>query len=378
MEGLRLSDTAVQEVADFPSSSQKEPVLNQVHVHVAGRTAMFLNNWKCITSDTFVLTCVQGVVLRFLTPPCMRAVPSDFPMKPSEQAIVDTEIGKLLSKGAIKEVMPVSGQFLSNIFVIPKKSGGFRTIINLKKLNWFLDTPHFKMENLLSFLLCIRQGMYMTSLDLTDAYFTLPIHEDFRKYLRFSWRGCLFEFQVLCFGLSPAPFIFTKVMKPVFTALRKAGICASYYIDDSIFANRDSEDLVAQTQHALELLESLGFVVNRQKSSLVPTTKIKHLGFIIDSVDMTVSLPQDKLDRLVASSSVLLKAPSVSVRQLAQFIGLIVSSFMGILHGQLHYRALEVFKSQCLLFDPSFERKVSLPEAVCEELLWWRDLCLYF
>ena len=59
----------------------------------------------------------------------------------------------------------------------------------------------------------------MISIDLTDAYFSLPIAKRSRKFLRFQWRDMLLEFQCLCFGLSLAPYFFTKVMKPVFSRL---------------------------------------------------------------------------------------------------------------------------------------------------------------
>jgi len=303
----------------------------------------------------------------------MHRMPPDVLMNKQDMLLVDAEIQAMLVKGAILRVLPCQDQFLSNIFLVPKKSGGMRPIINLKKLNEFIHAPHFKMEHLLSFLPCIRQGMYMTSLDLSDAYFTLPVDKDFRKYLRFQWKGVLYEFQCLCFGLSSAPYIFTKVMKPVFTSLRKDGILSSYYIDDSIYANSNAHMLSSQTLQAKQLLESLGCIVNEKKSSMVPSTSIKHLGFIIDSIQMKVFLPQDKVDRLVRVCRNLLSKSSIILRQLAEAIGLFVSSFLAILHGQLHYRSSEMFKIALLKANPSYDQTVHLPAKVKLELEWWCD-----
>jgi hypothetical protein len=54
--------------------------------------------------------------------------------------------------------------------VIPKKSGGFRHIVNLKSLNKFIRYEHFKMENLETARFLLRKGDWMAKLDLKDAF----------------------------------------------------------------------------------------------------------------------------------------------------------------------------------------------------------------
>ncbi|VDI48589.1 Hypothetical predicted protein [Mytilus galloprovincialis] len=56
----------------------------------------------------------------------------------------------------------------------------------------------------------ILPGMWTTSLDLSDAYFHIPISQTYRKYLRFVWNNKVFQFKALPFGLSTAPLAFTK------------------------------------------------------------------------------------------------------------------------------------------------------------------------
>lgn len=349
------------------------PVLSATNddmVRIAGRTALFVHNWRSLTNDIFVLTCVEGIELSFLSEPVQYKLPCDFAMEDCEKVLVDQEIDAMISKGAIFEVDSCEDQFLSNIFLRPKKNGKMRPIINLKKLNKFISTPHFKMEHLLTFLPFI-QDMFLTSLDLKVAYFTFPIDPAYRRYLRFLWRGKIYEFQCLCFGLCSAPFIFTKVMKPVFSKLRKEGITSSFYVDDSLYGDRNRDSLVAKTQRAKDLLESLGFVVNSTKSSMVPSKTIVHLGFVIDTERMMISLPPEKLIRLISSCTRLHSKTQVSVRELAQTIGLIVSSFLAIKHGQLHYRELEFLKISCLSQHDDYEQVVELTENVQQDLLWW-------
>ena len=56
---------------------------------------------------------------------------------------------------------------------------------------------------------------------MIDAYFSIPIHEDFQKYLKFFWEGQLYKFVCLPFGPASAPRIYTKVLRPVYAWLRK-------------------------------------------------------------------------------------------------------------------------------------------------------------
>ena len=70
----------------------------------------------------------------------------------------------MVRKGAIIRVDPTRGQFLSSIFLIPKKSGGMWPVINLKNLNRFFESAHFKMEHLLTILPLVSPNCLMTSL----------------------------------------------------------------------------------------------------------------------------------------------------------------------------------------------------------------------
>ena len=97
----------------------------------------------------------------------------------------------------------------------------------------------------------------------------------------------------------------------------------------------------------VQILESLGFIINKEKSVLIPSRKIIFFSYLIDSVAMTVSLPEEKLNKLKEQTSLWGK-PQCSIRELAHVIGLIVSSFPAIKPARLHYRDLEVCKLTAL------------------------------
>jgi hypothetical protein len=118
-------------------------------------------------------------------------------------------VAALIEKGAIEEapLHPPPLSFISNIFLVQKRNGKMRPVINLKKLNTaYLKTPHFRMVSPQDVCQAIRPGDWAASIDLKEAYFHVPIAMAARKYLRFGWRGRLFQFCVLHFGLSPGGF----------------------------------------------------------------------------------------------------------------------------------------------------------------------------
>ena len=93
---------------------------------------------------------------------------------------------------------------------MPKKEGGQRPVINLKVLNQFVQAQHFKMEGVHTLKVILKPGDWLAKVDLKDAFFTIPIHVAHRKYLQFTFKGKVYEFNCLPFGLLSAPWVFTR------------------------------------------------------------------------------------------------------------------------------------------------------------------------
>jgi hypothetical protein len=129
--------------------------------------------------------------------------------------------------------------FRSQLFIIPKKTGDRRLVLNLRPLNKFVAPQHFKMETLKSTCNMINHGYYFTSIDLADAFLHVLVAQCSHRYLQFSWEGQLYQFRVLLFGLSLSPLVFTKILKPVLKWARRKGIRLSAYLDDLLIAAKD-------------------------------------------------------------------------------------------------------------------------------------------
>ena len=136
----------------------------------AGQLTSAVHSWYEITNDPTIIQFVKGVFLEFTQncePTQISARPSIFNSK--EQLIVHEEINKLLQKGVIKESHNEHGEFISPIFLRPKPDGSYRTILNLKTFNEFVEYHHFKMDTLESAIRIIKPDCYMASIDLKDT-----------------------------------------------------------------------------------------------------------------------------------------------------------------------------------------------------------------
>ena len=137
------------------------------------------------------------------------------------------------------------------------------------------------MEHFSSALNLVVKGCFMASIDLKYAYYSVNVNHVSRKYLRFYWNNRLYQFTCLAQGLSCAPRIFTKIVKPLYAHLRSRGFLSTYYLDDSLLFERTFSSCLENVGRTNHILVKAGFVVNHRKSCFVPRQEIEYLGFII-------------------------------------------------------------------------------------------------
>ena len=200
-----------------------------------------------------------------------------------ENRAVEEEIKKLLKMGVIRKTEQQQNQFLSPIFVKEKKDGSHRMILNLKRLNEYVEYQKFKMDTIQTALNLVSQDCYFASIDLRDAYYSVPVHPEYQKYLKFTWKGALYCFQAAPMGLGPIPRMFTKLTKPILAYLHDCGHIITSFIDDSLLIGQSKFELSQNISDTVKLFDSLGFSVHGEKSHFMPTHEIRYLGFMIDS-----------------------------------------------------------------------------------------------
>ena len=339
----------------------------------AGDIRNYAHNWRKLTSDKNILDIVsKGLRLNFIDYPPQGSEPFEYPRGHVETRTINEEVNKLLDKGVVRPCGRDNGEYFSSLFTRDKKDGTYRTILNLKSLNKDCDTAHFKMESLKQALHMVRQGCFMASIDIKDAFYSVPINEHHMKYLKFTWEGKIFQFCAMPNGYCDAMRVFTKLLKPVFATLREKGYESVIYVDDSLLQGDTFQECLNNVLATLECLESLGFVVHPEKSVFYPTQEITFLGFIINTADMTVRLTDEKKSKIKDLGLGLLDKNNITVRMISRFIGNLTASFDAVPEGRLYYRHLEWCKALSLdLHNQDFDAPCFISEQAREEIIWW-------
>ena len=341
----------------------------------AGRLKYFITEWEKYTSDPHILQNVKGMKINFIDdPPVQNYLPYELRLQENEMLAIDLEIDRLLEVGVIKYSQHEVGEYVSTVFTRAKKDGNFRMILNLAKLNEHVEYYHFKMDTFDQAIKLITPNCYLASIDMKDAYYSIAIAEEDQKYLKFTWRGQLYQFTALPNGLTSGPREFTKTLKPPFSHLRRLGHTIIGYIDDTLLVAQEVEECEQAVSDTAALLQELGFVIHPTKSVTTPVQEITFLGFVINSVSMTVRLTDEKCESLKALCKSMLNKHTPTIHEVSSLVGKLVASLPGVQYGKLHYRELEKEKAQALKFSRGdYSCCMVLSERAKDDIRWWLE-----
>ena len=124
-------------------------------------------------------------------------------------------------------------------------------------------------------------------------------------------------------------------------------------------------------QITILVLLCLGWEVNWTKSNLIPSTKIKHLGFEIDTVSLTVTCPSDKVERIRNFASETLKNGHITVHDAEKIMGLFESVRPTTFCAALHYRGLQRQLLHAKVLDRVPSQIIHLSLQSKSDLKWW-------
>jgi len=166
------------------------------------------------------------------------------------------------------------------------------------------------------------------SFDIKSGCHYIDIFPPDQEFLGFSWSKDrlihLYKFTVLPFGLSTRPYIFTKVMKPSVCYWRLQAFRIAVYLDDGLGVCPTFADCCSQSMAVKLDLFCAGFVANTQKSIWAPVQSLCWLGYCWDLKDNLLTVPEDKIDKLLTSINNAFCQSSLSARQLASVMGSII------------------------------------------------------
>ena len=157
-------------------------------------------------------------------------------------------------------------------------------------------------------------------------YFHIPIHSQSRKYMRFHLQGRSYQFKALPFGLSTAPMEFTVVAKEVKLVAFQKGIRIHQYLDDWLVRASTHHTCLQHTQTLVTLCQELGWLVNKEKSELVPKQVFNFVGYQFNLKEGKVRPTEERWQALRHKIRSILSDPLCPVRQFMSLIGLLTAT----------------------------------------------------
>ena len=270
--------------------------------------------------------------------------------------------------------------FESPVFTVPKKDGAFRLCTDYRRLNCFQRKTTFKMDDTQLISELIQPGDFGMLVDLKDAYPTLGLHPAHRKYCRFRdpvTRQRL-QWRTVSFGISEAPRLCTKLLRPLISMLKQLGIRCIIYIDDILVLHQDRLALARSMAVALNSIQQqAGLNLKTSKCSFHPSQRFQCLGYVWDTVSMKTFVPTARLKETHRMARRLLRiiqpqttSPSLKTRVLACFVGRVVATFRGIRGARRHLIYLQHSLGQAVR-RTGWDGMTPLSLDAIKTLAWW-------
>ncbi|KAI2657343.1 Transposon Ty3-G Gag-Pol polyprotein [Labeo rohita] len=296
--------------------------------------------WKLLPNvSAWVLHTVErGYRIQFGAPPPPFNGVSPTLVDPEQGLVMEQEVATLLRKEAIEVVPPhvrESG-FYIRYFIVPKKDGGLRPILDLRLLNCSVKRLKFKQV-----VSQIRSEDWFVTIDLKDGYFHVSILPQHRKFLRFAFRGEAYQYRVLPFGLALSPRTFTKCVDAALAPLRLQGIRILNYIDDWLILAQSEMVAVRHRDVVLAHMKALGLRLNAKKSVLSPLQRTTYLGVVWDSTTMQARLSPARIESILTAVKRVKLGRSLTVKQFQQLLGLMAAASNVIPFDLLYMRPLQ-------------------------------------
>ena len=169
---------------------------------VGGRLQRYWQTWVLQDVEPWVQEVLhKGYQIPFLCSPPPLTQPIQFKSydyNSNKAQALQESIEAMITKGAIELVKNPNRGFYSRMFVVPKSSGGWRPVIDLSPFNTSVLKTTFRMETPKTVLDSLLPKDWFVAIDLKDAYFQIPMHQNSKKFLRFVWQGQTYQFRVLC------------------------------------------------------------------------------------------------------------------------------------------------------------------------------------
>ena len=349
-------------------------VTNAQHAVIDPPVGVRLNQcwekWEALGSSPKVVTTLrEGYTLPFRYRPYLTRSPiviSNY-HNPTKQSFLVEALYQLINKNAVDLVENQNSLgFYKQLFLVPKPNNRWRPILDLSTLNTFLNRV-------------VQDGDPRDNKNLPTGRGVghihrfqrriLPhtIHSQSRKYMRFHLQGRSYQFKALPFGLS------TVVAKEVKLMALQKGIRTHQYLDDRLVRASTHDTCLQHTQTLVTLCQELGWLVNKEKSELVPKQVFNFVGYQFDLKEDKIRPTEERWQTLTEKIRSILSDPVCPVRQFMSLIGLLTATEKQVHLGRLHMRPIQWHLKNNWRVPESLEKVIPVPKSLQPHLRWWLE-----
>lgn len=319
--------------------------------------------------------------------------PADLPrftgtnyVKPARAQWTTDQIAELLNTGALVPWdEPQPPHFVSGMGV-DETRGHLkpRLIIDMRFANWFMRELPFGLDAVGNAPSLVDPGGYMSSVDHKSGYHHVLLAKHERTYFGVRWKGRYYVFTCLCFGWSPAPYIYHTLTEATCMYMRmNFRLNTLCYIDDIWLAIAAAQGYKGtqrqQCGSALfvvcAFLTKCGYYLAWAKIVLDPAQVIRFLGILVDSLRRMFFVPEDRVLKVHEPVTTALQRGTIEWRMLESVVGKCVSMAVAVPAARLYTRAMYALL-RTTRFTVRHDAHVQLTPAVETEFRLWRRLLL--
>ena len=286
---------------------------------------------------------------------------------------IEESIKDMLRVGTVKERL-TKPKVLNPLSVSTK--GKERLILDLRYVNNHLSKNKIKFDDWNSFQNYLEGHKgHLFKFDLKSGYHHVGIFQEHQTYLGFSWeinqQIYCFVFNVLPFGLSTAPFVFIKAVRPLTKHWHLHAIRTACFLGDSLGIEFGYSKSETSSKFFLNTLINTGFIINKEKSVWEPTKTLTWLGISVNLNKGCLYVSKEPISNLLETVEYITNHPYVSARTLAKFAGKIISTKFVL--GDITLLKTR-FIYQCIESRVSWDKKFNINNynKMVEEIVFWK------
>lgn len=194
---------------------------------------------------------------------------------PPKMRIFRNIIDNLLNQGVIS---PSSSEYCCPGFLVKKKDGDFRLVVNHGPINDRISVDQFPLPTVESALQHLGGSQYFSVLDLNNSFHQCLLDPSCRKYTSFNTPWGQYEFNRIPMGANFGSQALSRVLDIILSDFKFNFVF--HYVDDIIVYSSGFSEHIEHLRLVLNKLREVGLTVNPDKVSLCKQ-QVKFLGYLI-------------------------------------------------------------------------------------------------